>query len=1514
MAEESSSLPLEVKDLDQDVKVGSNDKDPEKAMGDLKPNAHDVEDKKAFRQGGEDDIAENVADKEDDSLEHVPDNEDDSLGLKAGNEDDTLEHVAGDEDGSPEPVAGDEDDNLEHVADNEADSLGHKAGDEDGIPETVAGDEYGSLEHEADNEDNRPEPVAGDEDSRPEPVPDNEDDSLEPVVDNEDGSLEPVAGDEDDSLEPVFDNEDGSLEPVAGDEDDSPEPVADNEDDIPEPVAGDEQVSQADSSTNLDKQKEEEKPAGSGQTDDFGTSELEEAAVQDEIGTSEHGANIVLSVTTVVGNSFMGESKDEPHSDKAWCKGGEGTQESSRCATALATAEQNQPEVDNEKGELDLEKDKQDNGLSSKRPVLTENNKVCYGSTKSNGSTEINGEPGDNILTGKQATENLELNGTVEADATDASKDIEQQNLCDLDDQQLSLARSKSDETDEAEVSVVLLETDETVKNCEETKGVDADDTLVKKGRNCGDGSLSETDASHDKSESSGEKAINAEPGVGVEDGVIHVVTSDEEEMDQSPHTNSIIITKDDQDGIHCSVHFSDFQSSLKKQLDNEAVGPLPTARESTRSMNALEDKEQCYGDGTFCVECGKVFSLQAYFSEHISIHFSGTLSALGQCALCGLVFTNTFVRSEHLASAQIRMEAAMKILNRNGLIHKKKQWSAKGKIITVEPDDNKASSPSEINTSPAPGTEGTPISPAPSQGSDNQNSPDLKLPDGAKRKRKAPEKFVSDPSPTFKRRRSLSRTGSSNNNDRRQGLDKEVEAYLLGLMKEGLTVDPAALGVSPPLPSRTAPVKSTKTSASRVSASKNSTHVNMNGGMRVTLGNTGLGSLGHTTGGIFSWSGQRDREGTSVATVQQPQSVLRNSISSKAQHVPFNQNVCFVPGNSLGNQPRFSSFLNTSHVPKHVVSLLPNNNNKVPIKPPHAASFQKTPVLLPKSMFSPAPSQQIGNKRELSTKAHFILRTTTATSPRIQDHRIERLRRRRVSRKDSQGCKRVRNVRVKLKRLVMPSVPKGEWPVWRLNPSSLHRQTPGNMYNSNTNQRHQRNIALSSPTQNMLPRGTQNKVPSPNVGARSVEAAVPVVKLNKISSFPTVQLKNKTSLSPGFSRPPAVLSVNSSAANRTKVQSRNEVEAMLQSFANPRPAPPTSNVRTNRPLSSSPGMLSPTNFVNSFAHRGLSQKERLAKPIPPIIAAARPVRPVLAPKVPMGVPTNLPGRLSTSNEIIVIDDDDDDDGDEDKKSAQRSQNMNPSILKTLNRVQRAAVTKSTVEVREIASTEPSVIVDMSGASVNFDDQSQKGRPVMSTITPDKKVDKEADKNEDVSFKEGEEVLGWKVCVTESPDDSEDECQKEDIEAVSSNELITSLENSNADTKDSNSKDTCVLGKKNLELTSNMVKKTENGSNEPNHDVVKKTEDAALVSESPVEEAATVTVQQTKAPLSPHSASQVHRNLSQSEGVVIPAHLEDSSNIQDIFSEIEKTCREMQENSVEDSSEGNQLGGKNIEN
>ena len=92
---------------------------------------------------------------------------------------------------------------------------------------------------------------------------------------------------------------------------------------------------------------------------------------------------------------------------------------------------------------------------------------------------------------------------------------------------------------------------------------------------------------------------------------VIHILSDEEGD----PPSQSLDVDEDDDEIARCDVSFSDAQSSFKKHLDGaDSAQPSPQATGSAPVTKGQENNKVCYGDGTFCWECGQSFSLQAYF------------------------------------------------------------------------------------------------------------------------------------------------------------------------------------------------------------------------------------------------------------------------------------------------------------------------------------------------------------------------------------------------------------------------------------------------------------------------------------------------------------------------------------------------------------------------------------------------------------------------------------------------------------------------------------------------------------------------------------------------------------------------------------------------------------------------------------------------------------------------------------------------------------------------------------
>ncbi|RUS69241.1 hypothetical protein EGW08_022998, partial [Elysia chlorotica] len=1039
-----------------------------------------------------------------------------------------------------------------------------------------------------------------------------------------------------------------------------------------------------------------------------------------------------------------------------------------------------------------------------------------------------------------------------------------------------------------------------------------------------------------------------------IDAGVIHVLSDKEEDdddgKDEQAMANLIVVDDDDEDTLSCKVSFSEAQGSLKRRLDDEATpGPSPKVLKPGPDSASQQNKRVCYGDGTHCVECGETFSLQAYFSDHISSHFVGSISALGQCALCGLVFTNSLVMTVHLESAQERMEAAVKLMDHNGSTRKKKPDRRRQGSGSPTPD---AEDDVPIHFSGGGNSSASPDFQSPEQSAEKRISPDRELPDGAKRKRKAPQKFVCEVSPTRARRKS-----------RGSGEDPEVEAYLQSLVKQGLTVDPAALG----LPLHSPPSKSTisnRTGAKGGNVPKhNQVHVTKNGKVHILSSNTGLGTLGASQSGNFlSWTGQRGRGDKNVNMVGAP--ALIRGQPPFVSTVPYNQDVRFRPVTGAGNRPRFPQFQTAGAA----------NTHALPPLLPHAGArslVSGKPVDVPnnfnRNLMSGSPHLPLGMRPELSRKAHFVLRTTLAASPLIKDARIDRLRLRRISRRDSQGCKRVRNVRVRMRRLAMPPGSEGQWPVWRLNPgssqlpASLQGQAPGRNFNYSNNNNN--NSGLQYPVLSQLiqhPRQTNQQVRGRSLNVKSEPRlqTTPFVKLNKVpgnvtsnvnavkNSMPRPQQRSDAPRVQLMSARPPEKPQNASSISlsSTKEQSRNVVEMMLQSLVNP-----VGNFQPEERM-----FVRPPNIISST--KGMTKAGSVSTPnakvaiprIPPKRSSVMPFPAISAPKrlIPLK-------PKPVSGDVIVIDDEDENIGSDGSRNKQqgggvrgfsklsstlstplvKSKNSHISVLAGKNQKLSsssssssvakndnfsASLGKNVVEVREINSTEPSVIVDMTrSSSIGNLSQNKKDRQdrlenskggkdkdrlavkegekeeegdVGNTIDEkdeDEKIDKEYGDNtieeeEDDNAIDDQDFCGWKVQVVESPEESEDEGDKGDEETVTSDSSETKPQASEGKSAD--------------QIKTGSETRLE-GSNKDTNSLLGGTtasEENSLASDCSAGPSEKITNSESEACGLNNSGG---TKTPETPAVAIPPHLEDSSNIQDIFSEIEKTCREMQENS-----------------
>ena len=904
-----------------------------------------------------------------------------------------------------------------------------------------------------------------------------------------------------------------------------------------------------------------------------------------------------------------------------------------------------------------------------------------------------------------------------------------------------------------------------------------------------------------------------------------------------------------------------------------------------------------------------------------------------------------------------------MKVLKKNGSRNRKVQDKSSS---SKDGDEGSKSTAAENNprdsvTSPAPSAEQTPPQ-SPSAEAEKQTSPVLELPEGAKRKRKAPEKFVSDLSPTIKRRKSLAGTGSSDGHS--PEADPEVEAYLRGLMAEGLTVDPAALGLPPhhlsPPPSRS---KSTKKSSKGGHTSRIGAYKNKNNSVSVTPGSTGLGGVGPAGRSFLTWSGQRGR-GTSNATSVN-KTVLPNRNSS--QGLPLTQRPNIVNGKSREAAVRFPQVQHIlgSSGGRSAVSLLPSEK-KTAVAPLltgynhfHHGFVKGSPVgLLDSKVPLPVMPQQVTRKPEPSSKAHFVLRTVTASSALIKDSRIDRLRRRRLSRRESHGCKRLRNVHVRMKKLAMPLRAEGEWPVWRLNrghSDSRTSQIIGQRYqNPSPTQKHWQHPMVSLLQPEPQDRGRHGRVKpgSVDVGSRghNMLSKVPV-NLSRAGSNPC-NTKPLKSLLP-FSAPfPSNKSFNAKPVQRTKEESRHFVEMMLQSGV--------SNMLAKSPtISSLPGRVAgkPGTTASPFSSHpllkqsnqnqdaGLAKKPRgkvpsQHRPVPANIGKssdqafmgmwgsfqnfwgglgkpASQVQRVVVPKgkspsqfsmAPVAKTGLSPSQKlpAPSNDIIVIDDDEDDnDGSKAPGSSSTLKPFKPSASAAMS--SRPLLVKANVEVREITSAEPSVIVDMTSMA------STGGTGADNPKAPKEKQDGDLLKPQEDATSDGDEeqdFCGWKVCVAESPEDSdEEECKENtdvdslDLRGEALDKQGSRSETTNRDSARNKSESSAAKtdssqanGSEKEEIS---VSGSTNSSEATNVNAVATDPTATTPpdnSKSTTGSSATFQSCKTSSAVDANRP-EVSRSVSQSETVSIPAHLDDSSNIQDIFSEIEKTCLEMQKNS-----------------
>ena len=842
-----------------------------------------------------------------------------------------------------------------------------------------------------------------------------------------------------------------------------------------------------------------------------------------------------------------------------------------------------------------------------------------------------------------------------------------------------------------------------------------------------------------------------------------------------------------------------------------------------------------------------------------------------------------------------------MKLMSQNGSLRKKKR-DLGSLSSTADEDSKRIPSSGGSNTSLSSGVETTEQSQSLSP--EKRISPDRELPTGSKRRRKAPEKFVSDPSPTIVRRRNRGSSGSGDN------ADPEVEAYLQGLMKQGLTVDPAALGVpqsSSPSSSknnktgaRSGHASKNKAYANNSNAPKNNAYANNNGKVHYMSGKTALGALGLSAGGFLTWSGQRGRGGNKVNPIKSPLIPSKPSVIST---LPYNHNVCFMPGSGPGNRFRFPHFPNMSMASKQAVSTLPAQKRPA-IKPPvagHQGVVSKVVTGAPTvhkyvhNYIPNASSLPFRPQPELSRKAHFVLRTTLAASPLIKDPRIEKLRRRRISRRETRGCKRVRNVRVRMRRLAMPPPSEGKWPVWRLNPGSS--QTPnsphGGRHRGNTGlQRLHHHPEVSRLIQHPQQGGQGNRGKSFGVNVGSLCHTVPTVKLNKVSNNTSKVLKNPTTtlvrpqLSSFSSCPPAMPMNTAKSVNRTKEESRNVVEMMLQSLATP-------GVDFQSGEKNSVGILSPTNLSTGT---GFSKGIEMSRP-PTVQRIVAPTAKRAGPsaRAPASRAVLVPSKPKPlSNDIIVIDDEEEDVSSNSSRGKQAGEvssttQKNQKLLSPRTKISQLSSAKNVVEVREITSAEPSVIVDMTSTQCSPAHRVRKQTDMSAVLSGSKDSCRVSEKKGGDMLKEGQDFFSWKSCVAESPEDEEKSAVPSDCPKTKPG----TSDKKAADQRSACSKDGdeiihYELGPGEGENSADSTSPSESISMDAdNH--------KPDTSESEATETGSVKNTVMSSPSS--SDSQLSRSVSHNEGVSIPAHLEDSSNIQDIFTEIEKTCREMQENS-----------------
>ncbi|XP_059166865.1 uncharacterized protein LOC131949121 [Physella acuta] len=205
---------------------------------------------------------------------------------------------------------------------------------------------------------------------------------------------------------------------------------------------------------------------------------------------------------------------------------------------------------------------------------------------------------------------------------------------------------------------------------------------------------------------------------------------------------------------------------SMSSEMDMDDAVPGPD----------FSDNPVCSGDGKMCGECGKIFSHPFYFSTHISIHASEkNFAVVGQCALCGLTFADAAIFSQHLNSSQNRMAVQVPEEEEDSRDQSNysNQYDTSQNLEDYNQNGVGMSNESMARTS---GENKNNVS-SESLHRDHQGGSDFEP--KAKRRRKMPERYDPD---------AISEPPRLHPDE-----DPAVEAYLMSLTEMGLTVDPAA-------------------------------------------------------------------------------------------------------------------------------------------------------------------------------------------------------------------------------------------------------------------------------------------------------------------------------------------------------------------------------------------------------------------------------------------------------------------------------------------------------------------------------------------------------------------------------------------------------------------------------------------------------------------------------------------------------------------------------------------------